>query len=213
MLYGYIAAVIIIFAVILFVCHYNRCARISGEMRILQVFDPSDDVIAHVFTANLPIVLEDEMNIWDFGSDDITLLHSDMATVAEIIKDRTVYTCIMHNLGYYALPLCSNWTLKLEHVTAGYTSPIVPIYERHFRHIIGCINGDMRVIVFHPSVDNGILSSSEKLEKELNNIASIEIILHPGFMLYIPYKWAYFIYAGGGVNGESAIILSCINIF
>ena len=65
------------------------------------------------------------------------------------------------------------------------------------RFLIFQLNGIKQIILFQPDgkdifpKDFNIFTNNIKDNPKLSNIKNIEVILKPGQMLYIPFKWLY----------------------
>ena len=226
MMYNYLIYSIICFIIILYIAHVLQLKKKNNELRILQTFDPEIATITELFKEKLPIVLMDEICLWALdkeedieneNSDDAnsnkkpekTILNKELSELGPILKDNFVHKRIIQNLDHYSLSLSRGWLLSLETVKNNMESPIIPKNEKNYMRLIGCLNGEMRVMLFPPNIDKKIVEDKElssKLMDPKNEIPCLEIIIRVGSMIYIPFGWWYFIY-----SHNKTIMLDAVN--
>jgi hypothetical protein len=211
-MYNYIIFFIICFLIILCLAHIIQLKKQNNELRILQTYDPEINTITELFKEKLPIILVDEINLWSLENkenQDRTIINIELQELSHILKDNFVHRRIIQNLDHYALSLSRGWSLSLETVKNTPSSKIIPLKEKNYLRLIGCLKGEMRVMLFPPNLNKSILddpSLSTKLMEPKSDIPCLEIIIRIGSMIYIPYGWWVFIY-----SHEKTILLDAVN--
>jgi hypothetical protein len=197
---------------VLYLAHYIQLTKKNNELRILQTFDPDEETSYHLFKQKLPLILVDEIFLWsleDEENPDRTIIDKPLSELGPILADKTVHRRIIQNLDHYALALSRGWALSLETIKNDANSSIVPKQEKNYMHLIGCISGEMRIMLFPPNTDSKTVNDPElatKLMDPKQEIACLEIIIRVGNMIYIPVGWWWFPY-----SHEKTIILDAVN--
>jgi hypothetical protein len=209
---NYIILGVVSLFVVLYLAHYIQLTKKNNELRILQTFDPDEETSYHLFKQKLPLILVDEIFLWsleDEENPDRTIIDKPLSELGPILADKTVHRRIIQNLDHYALALSRGWALSLETIKNDANSSIVPKQEKNYMHLIGCISGEMRIMLFPPNTDSKTVNDPElatKLMDPKQEIACLEIIIRVGNMIYIPVGWWWFPY-----SHEKTIILDAVN--
>ena len=209
---NYIIVGTVILMIMLYIAHYLQLTKKNNELRILQTFDPDDETTYHLFKQKLPLILVDEIFLWSLEDEDNperTIIDKPLNELGPILADKTVHRRIIQNLDHYSLALSRGWALSLESIKNDATSAIVPHQERNYMHLIGCISGEMRIILFPPNSDSKVMADpalADKLMDTKLEIPCLEIIIRVGNMIYIPVGWWWFEY-----SHEKTIILDAVN--
>ena len=209
---NYIILSIVCLFVLLYLAHYMQLTKKNNELRILQAFDPDEETSYHLFKQKLPLILVDEIFLWsieDEENPERTIIDKPLSELGPILADKTVHRRIIQNLDHYALALSRGWALSLETIKNDAKSAIVPKQERNYMHLIGCISGEMRIMLFPPNTDSKTVNDPDLAAKLMDpklEIPCLEIIIRVGNMIYIPVGWWWFPY-----SHDKTIILDAVN--
>ena len=226
---NYIILIVAVLLVMLYVAHFMQLSKENNELRILQTFDPDEETVYHLFKQKLPLILVDEIFLWSLEDDEHpeqgkapstewansgahpehTIIDKPLNELGTILANKTVHRRIIQNLDHYSLPLSRGWALSLESIKNDASSPIIPRQEKNYMHLVGCISGEMRVILFPPNIDKKIMEDKDLATKLMDTkleIPCLEIIIRVGNMIYIPNGWWWFPY-----SHEKTIILDAVN--
>lgn len=122
---------------------------------------------------------------------------------------------------YYTVPICSSSNFDILLEKKGTTTSLKK--QSAFRLLISQFKGTKTIILFSPKSQNNLYPDNNKKKstidiwdtdlESLENIKNenyLEIILYPGNMLYIPYKWWY-----ATINNEDSysIYHTCESVF
>ena len=207
---NYIILGVVSLFVLLYLAHFMQLRKKNNELRILQTFDPDEETAYHLFKQKLPIILVDEIFLWsleDEENPERTIIDKPLSELGPILADKTVHRRIIQNLDHYALALSRGWALSLETVKNDVKSAIKPQRERNYMHLIGCLSGELRIMLFPPNTESKIVNDPDLASKLMDpEISCLEIIIRVGNMIYIPVGWWWFPY-----SHEKTIILDAVN--
>ena len=236
---NYIICSIMIFLIILYLAHYIQLTKKNNELRILQTYDPDENTQYELFKQKLPIILIDEVFLWNLDDNDNnndnndnnndnndnnndndnnddnyaidknSILDKSLSELRPILLNKTIHNRIIQNLNHYSLALSRGWLLSLETIKNTPSSNIIPKKENNYMHIIACLTGEIRIILFPPNINKHIIEDNNLTNNLLDStleIPCLEIIIRIGNMIYIPYGWWMFLY-----SYEKTIILDAIN--
>ena len=186
--------------------------RYQNDYQILQVNDPEKDVLEDTLKQKYPTILTDVVIRWK-GIRDLTpetVQNKNLNTNSEFRKLVNTY------LNFYNLPLTIYRDYNLKSYNASETDYIVR--QTNFRYWNVQIYGTARFILFSPKESKFLYPAKDNKTSKINfwkldywdknsleepknkyldqfpkfnKVKYIEIIVHPGNMLYIPYGWWY----------------------
>jgi hypothetical protein len=214
----YISSLFILFIIFFIYCHISRIKTINNELKILQVSDPDTDITYELFTHHQPIVFQKELLFWKEFNKFIGKPLSEINNSITTNKHIHYSDYVKNNIELYNLPLSYDWNIDIRNVILDNTSAIFFIQQTNYLQLIGCVSGEMRIIIAPPNQSNIVqpfinmvsnIDATSLLDKEPMEMNFIEIIVREGNMIYIPYHWIYFIYNGNTTN--ECVIIDCIN--
>lgn len=210
------AAILIIFAI----SQKKYATQINNSMDILQVNLPESDLLFELYGNRSPIIFQKELQDWD-GID--ILLGRSYYDINQIVEEnkKDVFEIINGYLQFHEPLLSMAWNVNFQQIIYNFNSPIYMIEQLNYIHLIGNISGEVRIILIPPN-------EHHKLGEFKNNVSQqditpilnqesppfefIEVVIREGNMIYIPYKWHYFIYKAEFENQENeTVILNMIN--
>ena len=217
-IFKYIFSLLVLFIIFLIYCNILKLKTINNELKILQVSDPDETIVYNLFNEHQPIVFQKELFFWkEFNK----LLGKPLNDINNIIKQNhniKYSDYIKNNLELYNLPLSYDWNIDIRNIILDNTSSIFFIQQTNYLQLIGCVSGEMRIIIAPPNQSNIVqpfinmvsnIDATSLLDKEPMEMNFIEIIVREGNMIYIPYQWIYFSYNGNTTN--ECVIIDCIN--
>ena len=172
--------------------------KINNQYDILQVNNPNKDNFEKMIAQRSPCVFTGIIDTWDIRN-----LNIDKLNKLDLAAKNKLNTDIDNCFNYYLTPMCLKHNFRID--TNEKTNLV---RENSFRHLICQISGTSTITLFspnenkflYPSKKNGITKSQIdywnqdlKMFPKFNDAKCIDIILYPGHMLYIPYKWWYVI--------------------
>ena len=214
----YIVAIIILLLILFIYCHITKLKQISNNFEILQVANPTPDIAYELFEQRQAIVFQGELFFWkEFNAlvgQPLTNIKTEIASNKHI----NYSDYIKNNIEIYNLPLAYDWDIDIRNIILNEKSAIFFIKQLNYLQLFGCVSGEMRVILVAPNNDvilepfTNMISTIDAtpiLNKEPMELNYIEIIIREGNMIYIPYKWMYFIYNASIIT--ECVIVDCIN--
>lgn len=220
--YYYLFIVCLLLVIFLY-CQVRIHRKFNTDYQILQVNDPEKDVLENTLNKKYPTVLTDVIIRWK-GIRDLEP-ETIKKRGKKLLKDSKFVKLLNKYFDYYHMPLTISRNYTLKHYNEGDTQYITR--QNEFRFLIAQIYGKSKYILFSPNEEKYLYATKDKKVSKLNywkieflnkkndkesedkknkyldkypkfNKAKyIEIVLHPGNMLYIPYNWWYTSYASG----------------
>ena len=192
---------IVIFAVVVILLIYLQFKyvnRLNNTFEINETTNPDKDSFEKILEHRTPSVF------YNIGEDFDELQKFPLTTINKIGKStkEKLFSTLKQHYDYYLIPLClkSNYDIILEnkHTTTKLKK------QTHFRLMIAQLKGSKTVILFPPNTSHNLYPDSKhntstidiwdtELDKldNLRDVNYLEVVLFPGNMLYIPYKWWY----------------------
>jgi len=183
--------------------------KINNNYDILQVNNPNNDNFEKMLGQRSPCVFTGIIDTWEIKNLTIDKLNK------LDIESKNKLNIEMNNcFNYYLTPMCLKHNYSIDT-----NEKLNLVRENSFRHLICQISGKSTITLFssdetkylYPTKKDGTSVSqidywNQNLKKypKFSKAKCIDIILYPGHMIYIPYKWWYVI------NGETNNIrISC----
>lgn len=211
-----ISSIIIIFAI----SQKRYATQTNNSMDITQVNLPESDLLFELYHDKLPIIFQHELDDWDGIS---ALIGRNFQEITTIVQENRedVLSIVKGYLQFHEPLLSMNWDINFQEIVYTFNSPIFMIQEMNYLHLIGNITGEVRIILIPPNehqkletFSNNVSTQNitEILNKDTPPFEFIEIVLREGNMIYIPYKWHYFIYKAEFEGSDNqTTILNMIN--
>lgn len=217
----YITSFIAIFIIFCIYCHITRLKTINNDMKILQIGDTDPNLLYELLAQHQPIVYQREIYAWKYFN---KLIGQPLSTIQSTIANSTDidYSAIIKkNLEPNNLPFSYDWNIDIRNIILDEKASIFFYKQMNYMQLFGCIKGEFRIIISPPDqstffgefINNVSNTDSTKLlDKMPIEVKFIEIIIRTGNMIYVPYKWHYFIYKNNKVsNNDDVIIIDCVN--
>ena len=225
----YICCIIILCVVLFCYCHITNCKIINNNLNILQTYDPSYEIVYELFTNHQPIIFQSELLFWKvfnklinkslYEIKNIITHKIDNKTSNNVITEKINYTDIIKtNLEIYNLPLSYDWEIDIRNIILDDNHGIFFIQQTNYLQCFGCITGEFRIIITPPNqlihlepLTKNVSSTDATalLDKEPIELNFIEIVIRAGNLIYVPWKWLYFIYKPSNIN--ETVIIDCLN--
>jgi hypothetical protein len=217
----YCCSFIILFIILFLYCHSSRLKTINNDLKILQVSDPTFDIVYDLFSHRQPIIFQKELVLWKeintFIGKDLNYINNTISSNKHI----NYSDYIKNNLDICDLPLSYDWNIDIRNVNLNETASIFFVKQTNYLQLIGCVSGEMRIIIAPPNQSEFVkpfinmvstYDATQLLDKDPIEMNFIEIIVREGNMIYIPYQWIYFIYKHNQNNQlNDCVIIDCIN--
>ena len=194
-----VKTIILIISIILLYLQFRYVNKVNNKFDILQVDNPNKTQFENILKSRSPTVFTDVSrnfyNLQKYSIEDIMSIDGKSKT--------TLTNNITNHFNYYNVPMAISHKMDMSIEKRGVSSNIKR--QCNYRLLMCQLKGVKRVLLFSPNQrkylypfkDNKNISEVNFFETDMSNYPNlkhtkfIEIILYPGHMLYIPFKWWY----------------------
>lgn len=182
-----IIIIIGIMAYILYI-NYYKINKLNNSIVINQIPSPTIKELNDSIETRSPIVYT------NVGSKFLKLQKIPIEEFETKVNNKLLQKMKAYFRNFYINnPVVSTYNINLDSLNDS-----IPVQTNNSsRFLIFQLNGIKQIILFQPDIKNvfhkdfNIFTNNIKDNPTLSNIKNIEVILKPGQMLYIPFKWLY----------------------
>lgn len=194
---------ILIIIFIIFYFQYSSINNSPNDFTILQYQNPNKDMIEKIlFEKKITIFTDLDLPSITYKNNPVIMITPKLYKIMNKSQHTTVLKSIKSFFEYYYLPMNIKSDISLNYEKNNTRSTL--IYQEHYRYCISQFLGSRKIYIFPPNSLNNLYYNKKENHYKVNfwdqdttlypNVTKaqfIEIRLHPGQAIFIPYKWSY----------------------
>ena len=192
---------IILFVIVYF--QYLTINKQAEDFTILQYRNPSKDIVEKIlFEKRIAIITDIPFDQIVYNNNPVMMITPKLYSSLNSVQHTAILKSLKKFFEYYYLPMSVKSDISINYEKHGTQTKLIK--QANYRFCIAQFLGVRKVYLFPPSADTNLYFDKESggygvdfwnqsvtTHPKLKDAKYIEVLLHPGMALFIPYKWIY----------------------